>query len=88
MKPGQVRALYIHSQAQGDQSIVYDDSRHLGTAGPRHDDAVITIYSGKAHLSPVPFGQTPVCTFLVLQERATSNYTGSHTHSFIFSFFM
>jgi hypothetical protein len=58
--PGQVRALYIHSQLQGDQSIVYDNSSHPHPAA-RHDDAMLTIFSGKAHLSPVPFGQTPIC---------------------------
>jgi hypothetical protein len=62
--PGQVRALYIHSKAQGDESIVYDNSTHPN-AGPRHDDSMITIYSGKAHLSPIPFGQTPICKYCI-----------------------
>ncbi|GKY94807.1 hypothetical protein MPSEU_000445900 [Mayamaea pseudoterrestris] len=61
LKPGQVRALYVHSQAQGDSGIVYDNSNHqVGHHVPRHDDNMLTIYSGKAHLSPVPFGQNPI----------------------------
>ena len=28
LKPGTVRALYIHSTLQGDEAIVYDNTRH------------------------------------------------------------
>ena len=74
LRPGQVRAVYIHSTLPGDEAIVYDNSdvtlqrwhyppgaalaRQRPT--PRHDDAYIRILSGKAHLSPRPFGQTPI----------------------------
>lgn len=58
--PGQVRLMYIHSKAQGDQAIVYDNSSDPHPA-PRHEDSMMAIFSGKAHLSPVPFGQTPIC---------------------------
>jgi hypothetical protein len=58
LKPGQVRLLYVHSTHDGDESIVYDNSN--GTGQPRYQDDFITIYSGKAHLSPEPFGQSPV----------------------------
>lgn len=64
--PGQIRALYIHSTLEGDEAIVYDNSRGLGMVNdrlqprPRYDDAMITILSGKAHLSNQPFGQVPV----------------------------
>jgi hypothetical protein len=62
LKPGQVRLLYVHSTHDGDESIVYDNSN--GTGQPRYQDDFITIYSGKAHLSPEPFGQSPVCDSL------------------------
>jgi hypothetical protein len=64
--PGQIRALYIHSTLEGDEAIVYDNSRGLGMVNdrlqprPRYDDAMITLLSGKAHLSNQPFGQVPV----------------------------
>lgn len=66
LAPGQIRALYIHSTLEGDEAIVYDNSRGLGMVNdrlqprPRYDDAMITILSGKAHLSNQPFGQVPV----------------------------
>eukprot|EP00977_Amphora_coffeiformis_P001242 scaffold259_cov158-Amphora_coffeaeformis.AAC.8 len=80
MLPGQVRALYIHSTAQGDEAIVYDNAnvrfgayhhygaplggrrrRAAGAGGePRYQDNYIQLLTGKAHLSPRPFGQTPI----------------------------
>lgn len=72
IRPGHVRAIYIHSKHEGDEAIVYDNSSTvaLGSAlrrsrmhqrpQPRHDDALITICSGKAHLSNIPFGQVPI----------------------------
>lgn len=57
LSPGDVRLLYVHSTHDGDESIVYDNST---SAGPRYEDDFISIHSGKAHLSPEPFGQNPV----------------------------
>ncbi|KAL7559941.1 hypothetical protein ACA910_008263 [Epithemia clementina (nom. ined.)] len=79
LKPGTVRALYIHSKLPGDEAIVYDNTRHnfqpFGGGGhwgrrpapvprapsaPRYQDDMIAIYTGKAHLSTTPFGQTNI----------------------------
>jgi hypothetical protein len=62
LRPGQVRALYIHSTLPGDEAIVYDNSYPTARrpARPRYEDSMITIFSGKAHLSPTPFGQMPI----------------------------
>jgi hypothetical protein len=75
LKPGQVRAIYIHSTLPGDQAIVYDNASfymprrgfHFGhhhfveannDHGPRYSDAIINIYTGRAHVSnEAPFGQ-------------------------------
>ena len=58
--PGETRLLYIHSQAPGDEAIVYDNSLETYRRRPRVEDPMIAIYSGKAHLSPTPFGQIPI----------------------------
>jgi hypothetical protein len=68
--PGQVRALYIHSSLPGDEAIVYDNASHNPRAfmgpiqrrrpTPRYEDAFVQVHAGKAHLSPRPFGQTPI----------------------------
>jgi len=62
LRPGQVRSIYIHSKLDGDEGIVYDNS--IPTARrqmrPRYDDPMLSIYSGKSHLSPTPFGQMPI----------------------------
>lgn len=63
LEPGQVRLLYIHSTADSDDAIVYDNTDPLlraDTCPIRHEDNCIAIYSGKAHLSPTPFGQLPI----------------------------
>ena len=81
LKPGTVRAIYIHSKLPGDEAIVYDNTRHnfqpFGGGGhwgrrpmamsrrhepnaSRYQDDMIAIYTGKAHLSTVPFGQTNI----------------------------
>ena len=74
LQPGQVRALYIHSTLPSDEAIVYDNSNHRphhwhyhrpgARAGamttPRYTDNYISLLTGKAHLSPRPFGQTPI----------------------------
>lgn len=67
LKPGEIRALYIHSTGPGDQAIVYDNTevpfmRNMQeySPPPRYEDALIAIYSGKAHVSRQPFGQTPI----------------------------
>lgn len=56
MKPGQVRAVYIHSSLPGDEAIVYDNRNHRRT----YDDALVSILTGRAHVSPIPFGTTPI----------------------------
>jgi hypothetical protein len=70
LRPGQVRSIYIHSTLEGDEAIVYDNSipqtmrARQPQAGlvrrPRFEDDFVSIYSGKAHLSPTPFGQMPI----------------------------
>lgn len=62
LEPGQVRLLYIHSSAQTDEALVYDNSdpRRRSAIAVRYEDDKIAIYSGKAHLSPTVFGQTPI----------------------------
>ena len=57
--PGQTRALYIHSTLPGDDAIVYDNAssdhnNHTTTT------TMLTIGTGKAHLSPSPFGTSPI----------------------------
>jgi len=75
LRPGQVRAIYVHSELQGDEAIVYDNSQTVGHGNlgfgagnnngngpdrPRVEDKMIRIMSGKSHLSCVPFGQVPI----------------------------
>lgn len=83
LRPGQIRAVYVHSQLEGDEAIVYDNSRGLALPGlpdrnnnggggmpgqpgaaassrRRWEDSRLAILSGKAHLSNVPFDQTPI----------------------------
>lgn len=57
--PGHIKLLYVHSKLPGDEAIVYDNSE-LTRHAPRYEDAFVSIHSGKAHLSPEPFGQTPI----------------------------
>lgn len=58
LRPGQVRMMYIHSTAPSDEAIVYDNS--VFNSNSRYTDDFLSIYSGKAHLSPVAFGQVPI----------------------------
>jgi hypothetical protein len=62
LEPGQVRMIYIHSTDPSDEAIVYDNSimnpRSRSTI--RYQDDKIAVHSGKAHLSPKVFGQTPI----------------------------
>jgi hypothetical protein len=62
LRRGQVRAIYIHSQLPGDKAIIYGNRiRHLDrNRRPRCEDALVSIFAGKAHLSPEPFGSTSV----------------------------
>ena len=53
MKDGESIGLYIHSRAQNDDSIVYDNQRGHADS---HDD-LITVSSGMAHLDFNPFGE-------------------------------
>mmetsp|Transcript_20845 Transcript_20845/g.31418 ORF Transcript_20845/g.31418 Transcript_20845/m.31418 type:complete len:400 (+) Transcript_20845:296-1495(+) len=56
LKPGQIRAVYIHSTLENDEAIVYDNNRHRRT----YDDALVSILTGRAHVSPTAFGTTPI----------------------------
>jgi len=53
LHPGAVCALYVHSSSESDDGIVYDNQR--GNA--KHDDGVLEIRSGQAHISSEPFSQ-------------------------------
>ncbi|KAL7579851.1 hypothetical protein ACA910_004863 [Epithemia clementina (nom. ined.)] len=53
LEPGQMRVIYIHSAAQNDLGIVYDNSQSKTYV--RYTDNFLTIHSGAAHLSPDPF---------------------------------
>jgi len=82
LKPGQIRAIYIHSTLPGDQAIVYDNAsfylprrglhpfaggapggRAADARTPRYDDSMLSIFTGRAHVSNRPFGQM-VCIVL------------------------
>jgi len=56
LKPGQVRAIYIHSTLESDEAIVYDNNRHRRT----YNDSLISILTGRAHVSTTVFGSTPI----------------------------
>ena len=60
LKGGEVRILYIHSTAPHDRAVVYDNSYFPTVERARYEDAFLKILSGKAHLSPTVFGQTPI----------------------------
>ena len=67
IQPGRVRAVYIHSTLAGDEAIVYDNAKPLlsrrarrSKPPPRYEDALISLGSGKAHLSNELFGQNPI----------------------------
>jgi len=70
LRPGQVRAIYVHSTLAGDEAIVYDNAFvYLPRRGnvdnslsrkPRYDDPFISIFTGRAHVSDVPFGLMPI----------------------------
>jgi len=54
----------IHSSLPGDRAIVYDNTdpnlRMGDRVPPRFEDDCISIHTGKAHLSPRPFHQSPI----------------------------
>jgi hypothetical protein len=56
LQPGQTKAIYIHSTLPGDEAIVYDNRHSRRT----HDDALLSILSGRAHVSQDPFGVRPI----------------------------
>lgn len=56
LRPGQIKGIYIHSSLSRDDAIVYDNRRNIKT----HDDSFITIFSGRAHVSPKAFGSVPI----------------------------
>mmetsp|Transcript_29772 Transcript_29772/g.42254 ORF Transcript_29772/g.42254 Transcript_29772/m.42254 type:complete len:311 (+) Transcript_29772:76-1008(+) len=56
MRPGELRIIYIHSALHSDEAIVYDNRRKEKT----YDDALLSILTGRAHLSPEPFGNVPI----------------------------
>eukprot|EP00808_Paulinella_micropora_P001773 g30245.t1 len=51
LHPGQSLGIYVHSQEEGDQGIVYNNQRGTVTYVDRH----LKIKPGCAHLSPQPF---------------------------------
>jgi len=59
MKPGEMRALYVHSTLPNDQAIVYDNS-YYGSSNKRFEDGKICILTGRAHISTTCFGQDPI----------------------------
>lgn len=56
LSPGQTRAIYIHSTSPGDEAIVYDNRHSKRT----YDDSLISILTGRAHVSTTPFGNNPI----------------------------
>lgn len=56
LKPGQIRAIYIHSTREDDQAIVYDNQQKLKT----YDDAFLSVLPGRSHVSPEAFGNRPI----------------------------
>jgi len=59
LRPGEMRALYIHSTLPGDQAIVYDNS-YYGSSDKRYEDDKLCILTGRAHVSTTCFGQDPI----------------------------
>lgn len=51
LQPGEKYGVYVHSAEDGDEGIVYDEERERIT----HDDDLITVLSGCAHLASEPF---------------------------------
>lgn len=56
LKPGQFRGVYVHSTLDNDEGIVYDNQKSNKT----HDDSYLTIFPGRSHVSPEPFGARPI----------------------------
>lgn len=59
LRPGEMRALYIHSTLPNDQAIVYDNS-YYGSSDKRYEDDKLCILTGRAHVSPTCFGKHPI----------------------------
>ena len=66
IRPGEIKAVYIHSTLHSDKAIVYDNTDNTpfyhrggrlprGAIVPRYEDEKIVIHSGRAHVSPVAF---------------------------------
>ena len=55
LERGKRTGFYVHSKAQGDRAVVYDDQRY-GTRGVV-DDGRLVIWPAVAHLSCRPFGK-------------------------------
>lgn len=60
MRPGETRVFYVHSTLPGDEAIVYDNSHYGDRNVKRLEDDKLAILSGRAHVSPTPFGQEPI----------------------------
>ena len=66
LRPGDVKAIYIHSTLHSDKAIVYDNtpysngSRQLLTNRTRYEDNQIRVYTGRAHVSPVAFSDETI----------------------------
>lgn len=59
IRPGELRAFYIHSTLPGDKAVVYDNS-YYGSSDKRFEDDKIVIMTGRAHVSTTCFGQDPI----------------------------
>ncbi|CAE7256714.1 unnamed protein product, partial [Symbiodinium necroappetens] len=53
LQPGESCGVYVHSTLPGDDALVYDNQR----ASVTHEDAVLKVLPGQAHLSNRPFGR-------------------------------
>lgn len=64
LRPGEMRAIYIHSTLPGDQAIVYDNTDHgnsyYRSSKKRFEDDKLAILTGRAHVSTTCFGQEPI----------------------------
>jgi hypothetical protein len=60
LRPGETRVMYIHSTRPGDDAIVYDNSYYGNGTTRRYEDDKLILLSGRAHVSPVVFGQEPI----------------------------
>ena len=65
LRPGNVKAIYIHSTLHSDKAIVYDNTpysngRQLLNNRTRYEDNHMRVYTGRAHVSPVAFSDETI----------------------------